>query len=96
MTRQKKEQIKKNLKLFYITTIENVSTFDYWLDNWLFYQASLTYKISYRTAKRYFFEVVPEDFRKEHEYQYLTIYLLCVIMQLQIKKGSKPNEKDSR
>lgn len=68
MTRQKKEQLKKNLKLFYITSIENVGAFDYWIDVWLFYQASLTYKISCGKAKRYFFEVVPEDFRKKYEY----------------------------
>ena len=35
MTRAKKEQFKNNIKLFYITSIENIGGFDYWLDEWL-------------------------------------------------------------
>ena len=57
MRRAKKEQFKNNIKLFYITSIENIGGFDYWLDEWLFYKASKTFNISLRTAKRYFFQL---------------------------------------
>ena len=68
MTRAKKEQLKNNIKLFYITSIEKRGGFDYWLDEWLFYRASKTFNISLRTAKRYFFQLLPKDFIEEHEY----------------------------
>jgi len=68
MRRSKKEQIKNNVKLFYITSIENMGGFDYWLDEELFYRASKTFNISLRTAKRYFFQLLPKDFIEEHEY----------------------------
>ena len=68
MTRAKKEQFKNNIKLFYITSIEKRGGFDYWLDEWLFYQASKTFNISLRAAKRYFFKLLPKDFIEEHEY----------------------------
>ena len=68
MRRAKKEQFKNNIKLFYITSIENIGGFDYWLDEWLFYQASKTFNISLRTAKRYFFQLLPKDFIEAHEY----------------------------
>ena len=70
MTRIKKEQFKNNIKLFYIVSIMNAGGFDYWLDDdkWLFYQASKIFNISLRTAKRYFFQLLPEDFIKEYQY----------------------------
>jgi hypothetical protein len=68
MTRAEKEQFKNNIKLFYITSIKNAGGFDYWLDEWLFYQVSKTFNISLRTAKRYFFQLLPKDFIKEYEY----------------------------
>lgn len=67
MTRAKKEQLKNNIKLFYLTTIESQGYFSY-LDKWiLFNQASRTYGISYRTAQRYFWQLVPRDFIQEYE-----------------------------
>ena len=67
MTRAKKEQFKNNIKLFYLTTIESQGYFSY-LDKWiLFNQASRTYGISYRTAQRYFWQLVPRDFIQEYE-----------------------------
>ena len=68
MTRAEKEQFKNNIKLFYIASIKNAGGFDYWLDKWLFYQVSKTFNISLRTAKRYFFQLLPKDFIEEYEY----------------------------
>ena len=51
-----------------MTSIETVGGFDYWLDDWLFYQAHCIYNISLRTAKRYFFQLVPKDFIEEYQY----------------------------
>lgn len=68
MRRQDKEQFKNNIKNFYISSIEYTGGFDWWLDNWLFYQASVIFNISLRTAKRYFFQLVPENFIKEYQY----------------------------
>ena len=67
MTRIKKEQFKNNVKLFYLTTIESQGYFSY-LDKWiLFNQASRTFGISYRTAQRYFWQLVPKEFITEYE-----------------------------
>ena len=68
MTRAKKEQFKNNIKIFYMTSIENAGGINYWFDEWLFDQASRTYNISLRTAKRYFFQLVPKNFIEEYEY----------------------------
>lgn len=68
MTRGKKEQLKKNIKLFYVTSIKNRGGFDYWLDDWLFCQASKAFNIPLSTAKKYFFQLLSEDFIKEYEY----------------------------
>lgn len=68
MTRMKKEQFKNNIKLFYISSIEYAGSFDYWLDKWLFYQASKIFNISLRTAKRYFWQLLPKDFIEEYQY----------------------------
>lgn len=62
MTRGKKEQFKNTMKLFYITSI----SFDYCFDEWLFYQASKTFNISPRTAKKYFYQLVPKDVIKKY------------------------------
>ena len=69
MTRLKKEQFKNNIKLFYMTTIESAGYFShFYLDRWeLFNQASRTFGISYRTAQRYFWQLVPKEFIKEYE-----------------------------
>lgn len=67
MRRIGKEQFKKDIKLFYLTTIESQGYFSY-LDKWiLFNQASRTFGISYRTAQRYFWQLVPKDFIREYE-----------------------------
>lgn len=68
MTRLEKEQFKNNLKMFYITSIQHAGGFSRWEDDWLFWQASKIYNISHRTAVRYLFQLVPEDFLKEYEY----------------------------
>ena len=68
MRRQDKEQFKNNIKLFYISSIKHAGGFDWWLDNWLFYQASMIFGISIRTAKRYFFQLVPKDFINKYQY----------------------------
>ena len=68
MRKQDKEQFKNNIKNFYISSIEHAGGFDWWLDDWLFYQASMIFNISLRTAKRYFFQLVPENFIKEYQY----------------------------
>ena len=67
MRREKKEQFKNNIKHFYMTTIESAGYFSY-LDKWiLFNQASRTFGISYRTAQRYFWQLVPKEFIAEYE-----------------------------
>lgn len=68
MRRQDKEQLKNKLKMFYISSIEHLGGFNWWLDDWLFYQASITFNISIKTAKKYFFQVVPKDFINKHQY----------------------------
>lgn len=67
MTRSKKEQFKNNIKLFYITTIKSDGYFSYNDRYFLFQQACRTFGISYRTAKRYFWQLVPRDFLIEYE-----------------------------
>ena len=67
MNRLEKEKRKKAIKSFYIESIKQIGGFDYWIDYWIFYRACDTFNISLRTAKRYFFQLVPEDFIKEYE-----------------------------
>ncbi len=67
MTRAKKEQFKNNIKLFYMTTIESKGYFDYNHKEWLFLDACQTYGISFRTARRYFWQLVPREFIVEYE-----------------------------
>ena len=66
MTRQKKEQFKNSIKLFYITTIINQGYFNYSQKRFLFLQASRTFGISYRTAQRYFWRLVPREIIVEY------------------------------
>ena len=68
MTRLEKERFKNNLKMFYMASIKNAGGFNRWEDDWLFWQAHKIYNISHRTAVRYLFQFVPEDFLKEYEY----------------------------
>jgi len=68
MNRLEKEKRKNAIKLFYIESIKKAGGFNSWCNYWLFYQACDTFNISVRTAKRYFFQLVPKDFIREYEY----------------------------
>ena len=68
MTREKKNKFRNNLKLFYITSIQSLGGFNPQCDSWLFNAASKTYNISYRTARRYYYEVTTKEFRDEYCY----------------------------
>lgn len=61
MNRQKKEEFKNNIKQFYISIIENKGYFDYCNRDFLFVDATYTFDISYRTARRYFWQLVPKE-----------------------------------
>ena len=65
MTREKKEQLKNTIKLFYMNSIH----FDYYFDEWLFYQASKNFNISPKTAKKYFYQLLPKDVIEINCYQ---------------------------
>lgn len=61
MTRQKKIKQEKQIEALIYLFIEKQGTFDWWLDNFLFYQIAFTLNCSVHKVKKVFYKKIIKE-----------------------------------